>query len=82
MTETPSMALRRRWLSALLPEIAFDGWTELAASRAAVSAGLTAGERALAAPRGVIDLIDAMFDAAEAEARTALAASDLAPAPS
>ncbi|MFN7180551.1 COQ9 family protein [Hyphomonas sp.] len=77
MTEAPSETLRRRWLEALLPEVAFEGWTEEAARSAAIRAGLTDGEQALAAPQGVVNLVDAFFDAAEAEARAALAAEDL-----
>jgi len=77
MTVTPSEALRRRWLDALLPEIAFDGWTEAAAERAANEAGLGDGERALAAPRGVVDLIDAFFDRAAEAATADLKAQDL-----
>lgn len=77
MTEAPSEILRRRWLEALLPEVAFEGWTEQAAKSAAVRAGLTDGEQALAAPQGVVNLVDAFFDAAEAEARASLAGQDL-----
>lgn len=77
MLHTPSEALRHRWLDALLPGIAFEGWTDRAASQAAAEAGLTEGEQALAAPNGVIDLINAMFDAAEQTAIASLAARDL-----
>ena len=77
MTLPPSEILRRRWLAELLPEVAFEGWSEAAARAAAVRAGLTEGEQALAAPQGVVNLIDALFDAAEAEARAALAAVDM-----
>lgn len=76
MTTPPSVMLRRRWLEALLPEVVFEGWTEAAAATAADRAGLSEGERALAAPRGVIDLLDGFFDAAEAEARETLAGED------
>lgn len=78
MTEPPSAVLRRRWLAELLPDVAFDGWTEEAAARAAVRAGLSEGEQALAAPQGVLNLIDALFDEAEAAARAELAATDMA----
>ncbi|MEZ5946479.1 MAG: COQ9 family protein [Hyphomonas sp.] len=78
MTATPSDKLRQRWLDALLPEVAFDGWTEAAAARAAKAAGLDQGEQALAAPRGVQDLIDAFFDRAGQVAKESLAAQDLA----
>lgn len=77
MTLPPSEILRRRWLAELLPEVAFEGWSEAAAQAAAGRAGLSEGEQALAAPQGVVNLIDALFDAAEAEARAALAAVDM-----
>ncbi|MEM8633965.1 MAG: COQ9 family protein [Pseudomonadota bacterium] len=66
---TPSAGLRARWLDALLPNVPFDGWTDRAAKSAAEAAALTPGEQALAAPRGVIDLIDHLFDTAEEAAR-------------
>ncbi len=72
MTLPPSSALRARWLDALLPLVPFDGWTEAAAQDAAETAGLDAGERALAAPNGVADLVEAFFDAAEADVRAHL----------
>ena len=74
---SPSARLRQRWLAALLPHVPFDGWTDAAVRRAATEAELSAGEQALAAPRGVIDLIDALFDTAEADARTAIGQMDL-----
>lgn len=77
MTLPPSEILRRRWLAELLPEVAFEGWSEAAARAAAGRAGLSEGEQALAAPQGVVNLIDALFDAADAEARAALAAIDM-----
>ncbi|MBK8197511.1 MAG: COQ9 family protein [Acidobacteria bacterium] len=77
MTEPPSETLRRRWLAELLPDVAFDGWTEAAARLAAGRAGLSEGEQALAAPQGVVNLIDAFFDEAEAAARASLAGLDM-----
>ena len=77
MPATPSETLRRRWLDSLLPEVAFDGWTEGAAARAASAAGLSDGEQALAAPGGVRDLIDSFFDRAGEEALAALAGENL-----
>lgn len=75
--QTPSSELRERWLDALLPNVPFDGWTDEAVRKAAEDAGLTAGEQALAAPRGLADLVDTFFDQAEQAANTALLASDL-----
>ena len=77
MTTPPSVLLRRRWLDALLPEVVFDGWSEAAANPAAVKAGLTGGEQALAAPRGVIDLLEGFFDEAGERAKQALDAEDM-----
>ena len=77
MTVPPSILLRRRWLAELLPDVAFEGWSEAAAKRAAARAGLTQGEQALAAPQGVVNLIDTFFDDAEEAARAALAGEDL-----
>ena len=54
-----------------------DGWTETAAREAAARAGLSEGEQALAAPQGVIDLIEAFFDAAGARAQAALETEDM-----
>lgn len=77
MTLPPSLLLRRRWLAELLPDVAFEGWSEAAARLAAGRAGLTEGEQALAAPQGVVNLIDTFFDDAEEAARAALAGEDL-----
>ncbi|MEO1405060.1 MAG: COQ9 family protein [Pseudomonadota bacterium] len=77
VASTPSATLRARWLDALLPNVPFDGWTDDAAKTAAESADLSTGEQALAAPRGVIDLIDHLFDAAEETARATITAADL-----
>lgn len=74
---TPSAKLRARWLESLLPSVPYEGWTSMAVKRAAEEAGLTLGEQALAAPRGLTDLIKAFFDAAETEANAALLAADL-----
>lgn len=74
----PSETLRTRWLEALLPLVPFDGWTRATADKAAQDAGLSSGEQALAAPRGLADLVDAFFERAEKEAGTALLTADLA----
>ncbi|MEO0607584.1 MAG: COQ9 family protein [Pseudomonadota bacterium] len=58
---TPSQNLRETWLEALLPKVERTGWTSRSARIAAQEAGLSPGERALAAPNGVTDLIDHFF---------------------
>ena len=74
---SPSYALRLRWLDALLPNVPFDGWTKAAAEKAAETAKLTDGEKALAAPHGLADLVDAFFDMAQDTAKSELIAADL-----
>ncbi len=76
--ETVSEALREKWLRHLLPLVGEAGWTQAAAERAADAAGLDAGERALAAPLGIRDLLRAFFDQAEADTAERLADADLA----
>ena len=78
MARSPSQALRDRWLQALLPNVPFDGWTSVAAKAAAREAGLSEAEQALAAPRGIEDLVDAFFDAAEAGMKAELEKTDMA----
>ncbi len=78
MTEPPSAEIRRRWLEALLPDVPFAGWTDRAADLAADRIGLSQGERALAAPGGVRDLIEGYFDEAGRRAIEAMSGEDLA----
>jgi ubiquinone biosynthesis protein COQ9 len=61
----PARALRDRLLDAALDEAAFTGWNDTCVARARTAAGMSDGEALLAAPRGVVDLIDAWFDRAE-----------------
>jgi len=74
---TPSEKLRDRWLEALLPEVERTGWTSGAMRRAAREAGLSDGERALAAPNGVTDLIDHFFEDSADQMLESLATEDL-----
>jgi len=76
MAKTPSSKLRDRWLEAVLPHVAFDGWTRESAGIAAKEAGLSEAEQALAAPGGVLDLINHFFDEAEAALKSGLKAED------
>lgn len=77
MSSTPTQQMRSKWLTALLPDVVFDGWSEAATDKAAIVAGLSDGEKALAAPRGVIDLIEAFFDDAQAVAKASLDEMDM-----
>jgi len=80
MAKSPSAKLRDRWLEALLPHVTFDGWTSESASIAANEAGLSKAEQALAAPGGILDLIDHFFDEAETALTLALGDEDFSDA--
>jgi ubiquinone biosynthesis protein COQ9 len=58
----PSARYRARLLEALLPIAGEQGWTADALVAAAEAAGMTEGERLLAAPRGPLDMIDAFAE--------------------
>jgi ubiquinone biosynthesis protein COQ9 len=73
----PSERFRARLLEALLPIAAEQGWTASALKDAAAVAGLDAGEVQLAAPRGVLSMIDAFAEWADQQMLDALAAMDL-----
>ncbi|MEL8055742.1 MAG: COQ9 family protein [Pseudomonadota bacterium] len=75
--ERPSHTLKDRWLEALLPIADERGWSEANAKSAASQAGLSEGECALAAPGGVNDLIDHMFQRAADKMLEEMAARDL-----
>lgn len=68
-TQMPSEKIRQIWLESMLPEVAFCGWIDSVATKAAEEAGLDAGQQALGAPSGVIDLIEQFFKNAETEAK-------------
>lgn len=77
MAKSPSSALKDKWLEALLPHVTFDGWTRQSAELAAEEAGISKEEQALAAPGGVLDLINHFFDNAENAVTTGLKSADL-----
>ncbi|MEQ9317086.1 MAG: COQ9 family protein [Henriciella sp.] len=77
MTARPSVALQDKWLQALLPLVADKGWTEEALTISAREAGIGSEEKALAAPKGVGDLIERFFDRAEDDMLAALESQDL-----
>ncbi len=77
MAKIPSIELKNRWLEALLPHVAFDGWTRESAEIAAKEAGLSKQEQALAAPGGILDLLNHFFDRAEGALLAGLDEADL-----
>ncbi|MEM7493595.1 MAG: COQ9 family protein, partial [Pseudomonadota bacterium] len=62
--ERPTITLKDRWLEALLPLAEERGWGASELREAARKAELSEGEQSLAAPGGVNDLIDHMFQRA------------------
>lgn len=73
----PSQRLRARLLEAFTPIAGREGWTEAALSAAAREAGLSEGEKALAAPQGVRDMAEAFAARADAAMEAALAGTNL-----
>ncbi|HLY46094.1 MAG TPA: COQ9 family protein [Stellaceae bacterium] len=71
-------AERERLVAALLPDVAFDGWTRRAQRRAAQRLDMPEGEAAALFPRGAPDMIAAFSHWADREMLQRLAAADLA----
>jgi len=65
MADAPSARFRARILDAFTSHAAQMGWTDAAFEAAVKDAGLTAGEAALACPRGAVDLFDAFAQRAD-----------------
>jgi ubiquinone biosynthesis protein COQ9 len=78
MADAPSARFRARILDAFTAYAARLGWSDAAFAAAAKDAGLTAGEAALACPRGAVDLFDAFADRADHAMLAALDNLDLA----
>jgi ubiquinone biosynthesis protein COQ9 len=66
-----------RLLRAILPHVAFDGWSTKAFSAALAESGLSEAEALAAAPRGAIDLAIAFHRAGDRAMLESLAAADL-----
>jgi ubiquinone biosynthesis protein COQ9 len=66
-------------LSAILPHVAFDGWSDLAFAEAARDAGMDLATARALCPRGALDLAVAYHRAGDAAMARAVAATDLGP---
>jgi ubiquinone biosynthesis protein COQ9 len=75
--ETPALALRERLLDAMLEVAGEQGWNSAAVAEAGRRAGLTPGEVDLAAPRGPLQLIEALADRDDKAMTAVLAKADL-----
>ena len=77
IVERPTNTLKDRWLEALLPLAEERGWNASELHEAAKVAELSEGEQSLAAPGGVNDLIDHMFQRAADKMLVEMARRDL-----
>lgn len=64
-SQTPTQDIRDNILSAVLPEVPFDGWTWPAVEAAAVKAGYEASMAASVFPGGLPDVLDHFADLAD-----------------
>ncbi|MCX7645450.1 MAG: COQ9 family protein [Rhodobacteraceae bacterium] len=69
--------IRERLLDAILPHVAFEGWSEAAFRAAAAEAGIEPALARAACPRGAVDLAVAFHRRGDARMRELLAAMDL-----
>jgi ubiquinone biosynthesis protein COQ9 len=69
--------IQRRLLDAILPYVAFDGWTPRAFAAAAAEAGVDAAAARTACPRGALDLAVAYHRRGDAALADWLATADL-----
>src|SRR6266851_144764 len=71
---------RERLIAAMLPDVAFDGWTRHALRNAARRADIPLGEATALFPRGAPDLIEAFSRWADHQMLDRLAAIPVEPA--
>lgn len=69
---------RRALLSAMLARAPFEGWTQPMMAAAGRDVGLDGGGVSLAAPGGVVEMLDVWAAACDVETQSRLAATDLA----
>ncbi|PCI63351.1 MAG: COQ9 family protein [Kordiimonadales bacterium] len=69
--------MRAPLLQAMLPHVAFDGWTSAALTLAAEDFGISDAMAELAFPRGAIEVLEAYLDTGDSALAAALEAKDL-----
>lgn len=77
MTVTPMDPARLRLLDAILPHVAFDGWSDTAFAAAVADTGMTMAEARALCPRRAVDLAVAFHTAGDAAMVAAVAAANL-----
>ena len=70
--------MRSPLIEAMLPHVAFDGWTSAALKLAAEGFGISDAMAELAFPRGAIEALETYLDAGDSALAAALEAKDLA----
>ncbi len=76
---SPGEALRNRLLDAMLPNVAFDGWSDRALKDAAAALDVDEANLRIAFPRGAIDALVLFSHRADDEAARRIAETDLKP---
>ena len=77
MPNAPLDPAKAQLLTAVLPHVAFDGWSQAAFAAAVVDSGLTPDHARTLCPRGAVDLAIAFHQAGDAAMRDAVKAADL-----
>ena len=77
MTQTPVTPAKQQLLDAIIPHVAFDGWSPAAFAAAVSDAGVDPALARTICPRGAIDLAIAFHEQGDAAMVTALEAADL-----
>jgi ubiquinone biosynthesis protein COQ9 len=77
MQDTPIDPLRQQLLDAIVPHVAFDGWSPAAFHAAVADTGIDPARARTLCPRGAVDLAVAFHQAGDAAMVDALAKADL-----
>ena len=78
-TQTHSENLREKLLAEMLPQVAFDGWSDKTLNDAANKLGIDDADLKAAFPRGMIDALLFFSHQADDQAEELVAAADLKP---
>lgn len=77
MSDTPLEPQKARLLAAILPHVAFEGWSQSAFATAVTEMGLTPDHGRSLCPRGAVDLAIAFHQAGDQAMRVAVKSADL-----
>jgi ubiquinone biosynthesis protein COQ9 len=77
MSDTAMDPAKTRLIEAILPHVAFDGWSETAFAAAVTETGMNPAHARTLCPRGAVDLAVAFHRSGDAAMAAAVAAADL-----